>query len=91
MRKIARKDKNHNEITAALKRCGFSVWDTHQMGNDFPDFICARAGVTAVVEVKSSSGSLSEGQKRFKNTWNGLHIVAHSYSDVLKAFGIKYS
>lgn len=90
MRKIAKKDDNHNEITEDLKRFGFSVWDTHQMGNDFPDFICARSGVTAVVEVKSKKGKLSPGQQIFKNTWNGKYIVARCYQDVLKEFGITY-
>lgn len=88
MRRIAKKDDNHNEITEALKRFGFSVFDTHQLGDDFPDFICARSGITAVVEVKSKRGKLTYGQERFRTLWNGLHIVARHYTDVLKAFGI---
>ncbi|MCW8966413.1 MAG: hypothetical protein OQK82_06985 [Candidatus Pacearchaeota archaeon] len=90
MRRIAKKDDNHNEITEALKRFGFSIFDTHQIGGGFPDFICARAGVTAVVEVKSKSGKLREDQKLFKNTWGGMYIVARNYTDVLSAFGITF-
>jgi hypothetical protein len=90
VRKTAKKDDNHNEITEALKRFGFSIFDTHQLGDDFPDFICARAGITAVVEVKGKRGKLSYGQDRFRTIWNGIYVVARHYTDVLKAFGVTF-
>jgi very-short-patch-repair endonuclease len=90
VRRIAKKDDNHNEITEALRRFGFSIFDTHQIGGGFPDFICARAGVTAIVEVKGKTGKLREDQKTFRNTWNGMYIVARHYTDVLKDFGIRF-
>lgn len=90
MRRIAKKDDNHNEITEPLKRFGFSILDTYQIGDDCPDFVCARAGVTAVVEVKSKRGKLTYGQEKFRTLWNGLHIVARHYTDVLNAFGVTY-
>lgn len=83
VRKIAKKDDNHNEIKKGLEGAGFSVWDTHQMGNDFPDMIIARNSLTAVVEIKSGSGKLTKGQIEFKLLWRGKHIVAKSVEDVL--------
>lgn len=88
MRRDAKKDDNQNEITRVLEQIGFSIMDTSQLGNDRVDFVCAFRGVTAVVEVKSKKGILSTGQKTFRVAWRGLHIVARSYHDVLKAFKV---
>lgn len=87
-RHIAKKDDNHNEIKNNLEACGFSVWDTHQLGNNFPDMIVACRGETAVVEIKATKGKLTEGQDEFKSLWQGKHVVARNYVDVLYAFGI---
>lgn len=88
MRRAAKKDDNHDLITKALKKIGFSILETYQLGEDAPDFVCAFQGVTAVVEVKTEKGKLTEGQKKFGQQWRGLHIVARTYFDVLEAFNI---
>ena len=88
MRRAAKKDDNHNEIKQFLLKAGFSVFDTHMVGHDFPDMVVAFSGETAVVEVKTKTGKLTTGQLVFKKTWSGKHIVAKSGWDVLKAFNI---
>jgi Holliday junction resolvase-like predicted endonuclease len=88
MRRAAKKDDNHDLVTGPLKKIGFSILETYRLGEDAPDFICAFQGITAVVEVKTQKGKLTGGQKKFGQQWRGLHIVARTYFDVLKAFKI---
>lgn len=88
MRRAAKKDDNHAETVKVLKQVGFSIMETYQLGEDAVDFVCAFQGQTAVVEVKGENGKLSTGQIEFRDKWKGIHIVARSYHDVLKAFGV---
>lgn len=90
MRKHAKKDDNHQAIVKDLLRAGFSVMETHQLGDDKPDIVVALRGETAVVEIKNPEtyGKLSTGQSDFFMLWQGKKIVAYRSSDILAAFGL---
>ncbi len=60
MRQRARIDANHGAIVEALKRCGWHVESTAQLGKGFPDLVAARAGVLKLIEVKDGAKPPSE-------------------------------
>lgn len=39
MRFKSKRDEKHAEIRGKLRECGFSVWDTGNIGSGFPDLI----------------------------------------------------
>ncbi len=90
MRKHAKKDDNHRAIVRDLLCAGFSVMETHQLGDDKPDIVVALRGETAVVEIKNpeTDGKLSTGQSDFFRLWQGKKIIAYRTSDILSAFGL---
>lgn len=47
-----RVDRNHWEIFTTLKRLGWTVISTADLGGGFPDLVAARAGVIKLIEVK---------------------------------------
>lgn len=79
-------------------QCGFSVADTSQVGNSFPDLVIGRQGITALVELKTKRYSttrtgvtalkqLSDGQSDFAEGWRGsMVIVAYDTFDVIRGF-----
>lgn len=94
-RYAAQKDRNHNEIERGLIARGYSVADTHALGNDFPDLVVSWPrnqiwpwGGCVLLEVKDgkkrpSKRKLSEGQADFRLHWRGPYIVALSIEDAL--------
>jgi hypothetical protein len=93
MRRAHRVDNTHKEMVGDLLRMGFSVADTSVVGDDFPDLVIGRMGLTGMVEVKSPRGllsardRLSEGQERFCNEWRGAHvIVSYKAEEVAREF-----
>lgn len=76
-----RSDANQAPGVEHLKAAGWSVAITSQVGDGFPDTVCARDLFTALVEWKDgakppSARALSEDQKRFRDAWSGVYIVA---------------
>ena len=55
MRRKARVDANHAEITSALRSCGWTVVDTSRLGSGFPDLLAARGGRIELIEVKDGA------------------------------------
>lgn len=88
MRRAAKKDDNHGQIVEDLKKIGFSIIETYQLGDSALDFICALHGETAIVEVKGEKGKLEESQKTIFRTWQGKKILARCTADVLVEFGL---
>jgi len=70
-----RRDSTHAEIAKALNDFGFSVKDTSKLGRDFPDMVVGLGGITDLVEAKSVTGDLSDGQSEFAKSWRGAPIV----------------
>ncbi len=67
---------------------GYSVFDTSSIGNDFPDLVLGRAGITALAECKTRAKEshrgrkgdaahalLSEGQAMFRALWRGSPVL----------------
>lgn len=82
-----RVDSNQKEIVNDLRKLGFSVFITKTLTKDFPDLVIGRNRITALVEIKSEEGGLSEGQEKFRKEWKGSQIiVAKTTEDVLTAF-----
>jgi Holliday junction resolvase len=79
MRRAARTDRNHKDVVAALKACGWTVVDCSRLGDGFPDLLAARAGVLRLVEIKD--GSRSPSRRRLTPQEETVHTC-------LKAAGV---
>ena len=55
MRRAARVDANHAEITGTLRQCGWTVHDTSGVGGGFPDLVIAKGGRLVLVEIKDGA------------------------------------
>lgn len=84
-----RRDSTHAAIRKALRDFGVSVRDTADLGDDFPDFVCGRAGVTYLLEAKAPDGDERDGQTKARTEWRGgPWIVVRSVDEALQAVGI---
>jgi Holliday junction resolvase len=93
MRRAARQDNTHKSIRDGLRKCGFSVADTSQLGRDFPDLLIGKNGLDVKVECKTPRGRktalerFSEGQRTFSDEWKGSPVIAaYCLEDVLYSF-----
>lgn len=67
-----RTDANQREIVEALRARGVSVAITSNVGNGFPDLVCAWQGRTVLIECKrSEKEKLTPDQVRFFQAWRG--------------------
>lgn len=87
-RLAARKDANHNEIADTFRRLGWSVLDIYQLPGT-ADILVARRGVTIMVEIKDGSKPpskrrLTESEREFAETWEGMHVVVETEDDVIR-------
>ncbi len=87
MRRAARTDANHADIVAALRACGCSVLSLAPMGRGVPDLLCARAGISWLVECKDghkppSARSLTADQDKFMAGWRGEVYVCNGVAEV---------
>lgn len=93
MRRRARRDANHDEVVRDLRRAGFSVLETHQLGDDKPDLVVGGYGMTGLVELKSGGSEKHKDrvarQQAYLETWaGGLAFVASSSSEILQRFAV---
>lgn len=65
MRKRGRVDGNHAEIREAFRSVGASVCDLSAVGEGCPDLLVGFRTHLYLVEVKSSTGTLTEAQEAF--------------------------
>jgi hypothetical protein len=85
-------DATHKEMVGDLLRLGYSVADTSGCGNDFPDLVIGKHGITRMLEVKTPRGIVgtyrsSPGQLAFADAWKGSAIITHHRAeDVNKRF-----
>lgn len=79
-----RKDATHDDCAAALASLpGSQVIDTSGLGDDFPDLILGLRAAWYLVEVKTDTGDLSSGQKKFHATAVGPTAVVRSAADCI--------
>jgi hypothetical protein len=83
-----RQDSNHSEIRDAFRERGFSVRDTHMVGDGFPDIVVGRYGLNYLVEIKDGEKSpskrkLTPDEHKFQDNWLGQYCVVESIDDVM--------
>ena len=78
MRRAAKVDLNHSEIMEGVRQAGWKARSSAAIGNDFPDQIVAKGNFTALLEVKSGSNGLTQGQQDFIDSWPGVVVVART-------------
>ncbi len=84
-----RPDANQGAIVKALRRCGATVLDLSSVGGDCPDLLVGWRGVDRLLEVKTATGTPSDGQADFAATWKGAPVVTvRSEAEALHAIGV---
>jgi hypothetical protein len=83
---MGNRDANHGEISAAYEALYCRVVDTHGQGGGFPDIVVKistkRGPIAALVEIKTSDGTLSKSQERFIAEWGSCVTVVQTRDDV---------
>lgn len=74
-----KKDANHKEMVAAMKKMGISVLDTSHIGCGFPDLIVGIKNTILLVDIKNPKTAygrrgLNKRQREFAETWTGSPI-----------------
>lgn len=94
MARLVRRDRNHDEITQALRRAGCSVWDASHVGGGFPDLVVGRivAGKRRTYLLEVKDGSLPPSRRALNPAevaWHDAHLgqraVVLSVDDALRA------
>lgn len=85
MRRAARVDANHKEIADGLRAIGRSVLSLHQLGSDAPDLLVGNGVSNILLEVKTKTGKLSDGQRSFLEWWRGPAAVVRSLDEAIQA------
>jgi len=65
MTRSRRVDANHAEIRSGLRQCGFCVWDTHTLGDGFPDLLVRVGDAVVLLEVKMPGAGLTPHEEAF--------------------------
>ncbi|MFL9582384.1 hypothetical protein [Stenotrophomonas sp. AB1(2024)] len=92
MRRAARRDENHAEIVAGLRKSGCDVVDLGAVGNGCPDLLVRRCGRLILIEVKDgakppSERRLTPDQVKFHALWGDSVVVVTSLTEALSAIG----
>jgi len=86
---IQRTDKNHSEIMTCLRRLGCSVSSLHSAGEGIFDLLVSVGCLNILIEVKDGSKppskrQLTEPQKKWHFSWQGLRAIATCPDDCVK-------
>lgn len=84
-----RVDSNHKLIVTALRQLGCSVADTSRLGEGFADVVVAKAGQTALVEIKDgakcpSARKLTPAEQQFMDGWKGIYRIVENVNDAIE-------
>lgn len=90
-RLAAKVDTNQPMMVMVLRKLGYSVAVTSQLGKGFPDLVVGRRGVNVLVEVKDpdkppSKRKLTADEMEWHDKWKGIVITAQTVDDVVQAF-----
>jgi len=85
MRRAARVDGNHHEITQALRRVGCRVMSLAALGSGCPDLLVRLPGHgdLMLMEVKSTRGKMNAAQRAFEGEGWPVFVV-RSVDEALK-------
>jgi hypothetical protein len=89
MRKIARTDRNQQELMDTARAVGCTVHDTHQLGGGFPDFLMFLNGKVLMIEVKDgdkppSAQALTKQEEAFQTKWWSVYYVVSTVDMLLQ-------
>lgn len=89
MRRAAKIDGNQNKIVEQLRKCGFSVAITSQLGKGFPDIVVGAKCKNYLFEIKDpekpkSKRMLTHDEAIFKTLWCGQYEVIETIDEALK-------
>jgi hypothetical protein len=82
VRRYGKKDDNHNLIVKDLQCIGFGCLDLSTLGDDVPDLLISRNGLSALVEIKIPGKEPNKTQKEWADKWPGECFCAHSSKEV---------
>lgn len=95
-RHAARVDRNHGEVREALRKAGFVVVDTYNVGGGFPDLcvgiVREQDTVTVLLEVKDgqkpeSARQLKPDQRKFFRTFPGPKAIVYTPEEAVSLCG----
>lgn len=78
-------DKNHSELSDALRKIGCKVVDLSRVGGGIPDVLVWRAGRCCLLEYKTSTGKLNALQKQFHREWTGCTFIVRTPEEAVTA------
>ena len=86
-RRAAKVDANQKEIVKTFRDLGWAVLIVSQLKNCC-DIVVSRNGRTVAVEIKDgskvpSARKLTEGELKFKDSWQGEYALIESVDDVM--------
>lgn len=80
-----RRDLTEGAIVAALQKAGCTI---HYVAKEVFDILVGRGEQTYILEIKSSTGKLTERQEKFRENWRGQYAVVRTPQEALKAVGL---
>jgi len=70
----SKKDTTQPAIEAAFKRAGWSLVDTHALGDDAPDLFVSYGRTTIAIECKTGKRKRTPGQIVWADNWQGYYL-----------------
>lgn len=84
LRWAATTDSNQQELMDKVRDIpGTSVFDTHRLGQGFPDFVVGFKGYTLLVEAKTKQGKLTQREKEFEFDCKGAYVIARTIAPIV--------
>ncbi len=83
MKSGGKPDGNQDDIVSALRRAGYSVAITSDVGGGFTDLVLGRNGRNLLMEIKVKGGKLTPKQQQFHDDWKGRACIAYGIADAL--------
>lgn len=88
MKRLTKKDNNHNELTRVFRLAGCTVQDLHMVGSGCPDMIVGINGYNILVEVKNgsfcpSARKLTGFEEIFHRDWRGQVCIIETVEQAL--------
>jgi hypothetical protein len=86
LRRAARLDANHEEITNAIRGRGWKVQSLASLGKGVPDLLVSGLGDTMLVEVKHGKNELTPDQVKWHAEWLGRIEIVRTLERVGELF-----
>ena len=81
----SKKDLVHNDLARCHRQLGDQVYDTHKVGDGFPDMLVVHPdGPVILVETKTPGGKLTEAEVKFHVEYRGPIEIEETITDVFR-------